>query len=305
MAISYCIPTINEDGLEMIQHGTTRFPIASYHDNLTTDSVPWHWHEEFEVILVEEGEVIVSSGTKKYTVPKGDGVFTNAGVLHADQNAGTGFCRLHSLVFHPTLIGGNFDSIFWHDYLHPLIKDTSMDGFYLSQNIPWQKEALDHIENAWQKMKDEPAGYEFEIRESLSRLIFLLTTHALATKATPSAKFLRDGERIKIMLQYIQQHFSEKIQISDIANSVMISESECLRCFHNTIHTTPIQYLKEFRITQAAQLLLTTDEQISEIGTQCGFQEMSYFSKTFRKFYGCTPGEYRETQSCNSNHNSQ
>lgn len=294
MAISYCIPMINEDGFEMIQHGTASFPIASYHDDLTTNAVSWHWHEEFEVILVEEGEVIVSSGTKKYTVPKGDGVFTNAGILHADQNAGTGFCRIHSLVFHPTLIGGNFDSIFWQNYLHPLIKDPSMDGFYLSQSIPWQKEALAHIENAWQKMKHEPAGYEFEIRESLSRLIFLLTAHALNTKTMPSAKFLRDGERIKIMLQYIQQNFSEKIQISDIADSAMISESECLRCFHNTIHTTPIQYVKEFRITQAAHLLQNTDEQISDIALQCGFQEMSYFAKTFRKFYGCTPGEYRK-----------
>ena len=293
MAISYCIPEINEEGLEMTEHGTARFPVACYHDNLTTDSVPWHWHEEFEAILVEKGEVIGTSGTKKFTVKEGDGVFTNASVLHADWNAGTEFCRIHSLVFHPNLIGGNFDSIFWHDYLHPLISDKSIDGVYLDQNISWQKEALDCIETAWQSMVHEQAGYEFQTRESLSKLIFLLTSHSLATKTPPSAKFLRDGERIKIMLQYIQNHYAEEIQISDIANSATVSESECLRCFHNTIHTTPIQYLKQFRINQAARLLLSSDEKIVEIGTQCGFQEMSYFAKSFRKFYGCTPGEYR------------
>ena len=75
--------------------------------------------------------------------------------------------------------------------------------------------------------------------------------------------------------------------------SFILCVSECLRCFHNTIGTTPIQYLKSFRIKKAAELLTNTDLKIVDIGIMCGFQDMSYFAKTFRNIYGCTPSKYR------------
>lgn len=70
------------------------------------------------------------------------------------------------------------------------------------------------------------------------------------------------------------------LSIDEIAESVSLSVSECLRCFHNTIGTTPIQYLKSFRIKKAAELLTNTDMKIVDIGIMCGFQDMSYFAKT-------------------------
>ena len=85
----------------------------------------------------------------------------------------------------------------------------------------------------------------------------------------------------------------EEIHIEEIAQSGFISVSECLRCFKNTIHTTPIQYTIEYRLKKAAELLSATDFTVTEIGTQCGFVDMSYFSRIFKKFYGCTPKKYR------------
>ena len=98
---------------------------------------------------------------------------------------------------------------------------------------------------------------------------------------------------MKLMMQYISEHFSDEITIADLADCAMISESEVLRCFHNTIGNTPIQYVKQFRIHKAAALLTSTDLKIVDIGNFCGFQEMSYFAKSFKKIYGCTPTEYR------------
>ena len=60
------------------------------------------------------------------------------------------------------------------------------------------------------------------------------------------------------------------------------------------IGRSPIQYVKQVRIQKAAELLLGTDLKISDIGLQCGFQEMSYFAKAFRELKGCTPHEFRE-----------
>ncbi len=99
---------------------------------------------------------------------------------------------------------------------------------------------------------------------------------------------------MKLMMQYIADHFSEEITLADLAKCAMISESEVLRCFHNTIDTTPIQYIKEIRIHKAASLLHTTDLKIIDIGSLCGFQEMSYFAKAFKQIYGCTPTKYRQ-----------
>lgn len=57
--------------------------------------------------------------------------------------------------------------------------------------------------------------------------------------------------------------------------------------------SSPIQYVKQVRIERAAELLETTNQKISEVGAECGFQEMSYFAKVFWEIKGCTPKEYR------------
>ena len=131
------------------------------------------------------------------------------------------------------------------------------------------------------------------MRERLSRLIFLLTKHCPAAEKVPSEKLLRDGERIKIMLQYIQAHYHQELTLSKIAGSAAISENECLRCFHTMVGSTPIQYVKQVRIQKAAELLADAGQKISDIGAACGFQEMSYFARTFRELRGCTPSQYR------------
>ena len=96
------------------------------------------------------------------------------------------------------------------------------------------------------------------------------------------------------MLQYIEAHLADTIEITDIAETAGISISECLRCFKHSIGTTPIQYVKQLRIQKAAELLTYTTLSITEVALECGFQEMSYFLKTFRQAHGCTPTEFRE-----------
>ena len=121
-----------------------------------------------------------------------------------------------------------------------------------------------------------------------------MSKHLDLIESNTSTKKLRDSQRMKNMLQYIDEHYSDNITINEIAESVSLSVSECLRCFHRTIGTTPIQYLKSLRIKKAAELLTNTDLKIVDIGIICGFQDMSYFAKTFRNIYGCTPSKYRE-----------
>lgn len=127
----------------------------------------------------------------------------------------------------------------------------------------------------------------------LSQLILLLRRHLISLGASVTGKTLRDDARIKQMLQFIHEQFASAITMGQIAACASVSESECLRCFHSTIGTSPMAYVKKYRLQKAADLLRNTDEKIQDIGALCGFQEMSYFAKTFRNVYGCTPSEWR------------
>lgn len=294
MALSLCNTTTNEHGRELVEHGTVLFPVACYDDDLIKKSVPWHWHDEFEAVIVSEGTALIAAGTKKYTLKQGEGIFINAGILHAAWSKNCSICHLHSITFHPRLIGGSIDSIFWHNYVQPLLKNPIVKHIHLDSSEAWHKKATYAIESAWNSCANEPFGYEFQVRSSLSELILHLSAYHPVISRQPSEKVLRNSNRLKLMLQFIQDHYPDQINVSMIADTAMISESECLRCFRNIIGIPPIQYLKQFRIQKAVEFLTSTNETIAKIGAQCGFQYTSYFVKTFREQKKCTPSEYRK-----------
>ena len=101
-----------EKGRELVQHGSALFPIACYAEDLSSYSVAWHWHEEFEYVLCMKGPLHVDVNKTRLTLQTGQGVFINSGVLHAVEQAPEGTALLHSGVFHPRLVGG-MDTIFW------------------------------------------------------------------------------------------------------------------------------------------------------------------------------------------------
>lgn len=296
MGLAICNTTTDSYGRELALHGTALFPIACYHDDLTTCPVPWHWHDELEVLVVTEGSAVVTAGSEKRILHHGDGCFINTGVLHGAWDFENSGCRFHSLVFHARLVGGSMDSIFWQNYIQPLMQNPTLKFVCFDASEFWMQEANNSIETAWENCMLETPGYEFAVRDALSHLIFLLSTHHPSVPQHTSDKALRNAERIKIMLQYVQEHYNGEISTAQIAESALISESECLRCFRATIGTTPIQYVKQFRIQKAAELLTSTNQKIADIAAQCGFFDVSYFTKTFREQKGCTPGEYRKIQ---------
>lgn len=296
MSISPCIIATNEQGRELIDHGTVLFPIASYDDDILHMPVSWHWHDELEAGIITEGTAIVAAGSEKYHLSKGQGFFINSGLFHAAWPIDTSACKLHSIVFHPKLVGSSVDSIFWQKYLLPILSNKALTILPLDPSKKWMEESLRAIVETWQACASEHPGYELQVRSSLSQLLFLINENCSAFWRTPSPKKLREESRIKEMLKYIHLHFEEDITTSQIAQSASVSNSECLRCFHNVIGSTPIQYLKQYRIQKAAEMLHTTNIKIADIAAKCGFQEMSYFSKTFRQMKGVSPSQFRLKQ---------
>ena len=292
--LTSCILHIEGKGLEShARHGTVDFPLGCYRDDLHVEPVSPHWHDELEVFLVVEGRAAFSAGTQKYELKPGDGLFVNAGVIHGAQPAGEGPSILHTIVFHPRLVAGSTESVFWQEYVGKIVQGTPVQAMPLHRDVGWERGCLKSAHDAVRSFLAEGYGHEFAVREALSRFTCEIARHLPETEKEPSARALRSAQRIKAMLQLIHDRYGEELTIEDIAHSASISVSECLRCFHETIGTTPIQYLKHHRVRQAARMLETTELKVSDIAVTCGFKEMSYFAKAFRAQQGCTPSDYR------------
>lgn len=293
MAISECTISVDSSQRELVQHGSPAFPIACYHDDLGSFEVQWHWHEELEAAVILEGTALIAAGSEKYVLHAGEGFFVNSQILHGCWDLENSCSQFHSIVFHPRLVGGSLDSVFYQDFLQPLTRNHALESLHLKPQVPWQRVLLEQIEAVWQACAREDYGYAFQVRSTLSELVLLLQQHMPDARKAPSLKQQRDAERIKIMLQFIHDHSTDPLNTAVIAGAAAISESECLRCFRSTIGTTPIQYVRQYRVQKAVELLTSTELPVSAVCEQCGFQDVSYFTKTFREMKGCAPTMFR------------
>lgn len=295
IGLSACLPDIVADaeGRELVQHGSALFPIACYAEDLKSYSVAWHWHEEFEYILAVKGPLTVDVNKARLTLQTGQGVFVNSGVLHSVEQAEKGDALLHSGVFHPRLVG-SMDTIFWQKLIKPLLQPGAPPFFVLNEAVPWQKEVLNCLREAWKCVADEPFDFENRVRYYLSLALRLLGTQCVGGKTKVSQQEQIAADRMKQMLRYVEEHYAEELTVEKIATCVALSESACLRSFRQLLGTTPIQYVKQYRVEKAAELLRTTRLKTGEIGAECGFADGSYFIKTFREVKHCTPREYRQ-----------
>lgn len=94
--------------------------------------------------------------------------------------------------------------------------------------------------------------------------------------------------------EYIRKHFREKISVHDIAERVHLSDSYLSHIFSETFGRTITEYITSVRIEYAKSLLSKPGSSISEIALECGFEDVSYFSRVFKKSEGITPRDYKK-----------
>ena len=140
MALSYSTDKTDENGRELLTYGTQDFPIAFFDDDLTMVKVPWHWHDEWEIVIIVSGEVRVFIGGCELSLKAGEGYFANSGVLHsADLCSKTGW--QHAMVFNPEVIASPND-IIWNTYIVPVLKNENLPFIQLSPTAAWQKSMI-------------------------------------------------------------------------------------------------------------------------------------------------------------------
>ncbi|MBR4726187.1 MAG: helix-turn-helix transcriptional regulator [Lachnospiraceae bacterium] len=274
------------------QHGDAAFPLACYQGDLVANSVMWHWHDDLELILISEGNIAVGVGTDVENMCAGDACFINSGILHSVWRADDNACFYRSIVFQPRLIG-SMESIYWIRYVRPLSAPDFPQMIRFRASHQNEAEIISLLSQAWETAAQDKEGYEIEVRYIMTKLLCRIALFSPGVPQRLSGKEYRDMERIKQMLSWLEEHFSENVTVKQIAQSGNISESECLRCFKRNIGCSPIQYLVRYRLRQAAAMIAATDQNISDIAVACGFLDMSYFSRSFKILYSMTPTEYK------------
>ncbi len=288
------IASLDANQRELTKHGTDEFPCACYIDTLNDNAFPWHWHDELELGFVLQGDITISINTQRYVISEGDGVFVNSGVLHSFSSSGPVEGLLPLVVFQPSLVYGSKSTVFWKKYLQPLTEAVNFSHAVLKSSVPWQKQTVEEIKKIYQLFLSAEPGFEFRVKNSLTESLYQFCMHCSDLLNTDSARNSTEINRLRQMLDFIQCHYMEPIQLQQIADSAAISQRECLRCFQAIIGISPKRYVTDLRIQKAKELLCGSSLSLLEICECCGFQSQSYFTKTFRKIVGCAPGQYRK-----------
>lgn len=281
---------IRSNQMEEVEGLRNEYPYTFHHVSLKVTEVPWHWHEALEFNLVVSGQVKVSTANQTQSFLAGEGFFLNSNVL-ATMDSDTD-CILDSHLFHPVFLSGHFKSVFETKYLNPVTQNRNLDLIALRGNTVTQKHILQKLLQLSRLQAESDA--EFQTRNLLSEIWLLLLDEIKNADTSIFHVPRKNQDRILTMISFIQENFAEKLTLEDIAGSAAVSTRECLRCFRDSIHQSPMDYLIEYRIRISKKLLETTNLSITEIALRCGFNSNSYYTKQFHRICSKTPNMYRK-----------
>lgn len=282
---------------EIIPDGMEAFPCICRWTDLDwyeDKTIPWHWHTELEINWVESGTLEFQTPEQTVSARKGEVVFVNSGVLHTCFPSGSEPCRYYTHIFNMHFLSGMYNSIFEEKYFLPVTRNSLLQVWKVQPDSLLHMEMIHAEMKAIELCREEPEGFEFDLRTRLCDFWQLLIEDTRQLRASAKPRKNTDTERIKSMMQFIHEHYGDKVALEDIAASASISTRECTRCFRRCIEASPNEYLNSYRLRMAVRLLMESDLSIMEIAEECGFSSASYFTKTFRDTMGCTPKEYRD-----------
>lgn len=127
-------------------------------------------------------------------------------------------------------------------------------------------------------------------------MLYLFFSCLASAHINPAEKDTGDNIYVTHAIRYIQNHYSEPMQIDEIARYVGLNRSYLSTLFKKHTGLSPLKYLQTFRLTKAAHLLSMTTLSVASIAFSCGYQEPESFHKIFRKTTGLSPTEYRKRE---------
>lgn len=282
---------INENGIEDVEYDIPEMPLYIRDGNLSSlkdYTFKAHYHTDWEFIAVLDGKMKYSVNAEIIELSKGQSLFVNANHIHFGFSDTKEDCAYICILVHPSLLCSN--PYIERNYISQITSDNH--SYFILKDSERERKITNTLLEIYNQKQKGSKNFYFEVQQYLFSLAADL--YSVMNKSAKTDTPHRNFSNIKLMMNYIAEHYSEKIALSDIAKSANVCSNSCISMFKSFTNATPIEYLTNYRISKAAQLLKSTDKSISEIAQDCGFSGSSYFAEVFKRFAGETPKAFRD-----------
>lgn len=259
----------------------------------------WNWpgisSPFFRIYLVEAGSARLSILGKEYALRPGHLYLVPPFALHSDNCDGHfEHCYLH--VYEEM---GHEESLFEQWNFPVEIQAEALDEMLFDRLLKinpdkaldyYDPQTYDNNKNLYRSIAEstrEPLPVLMETEGIIEMLLSQFLACSVKTVQTEDFRILK-------ALSHIRKHIDRKFSVAELASLCLLSEYHFLRIFKRELKTSPINYINQKKIERAQLLLVVYKKSIKEIAYSLSFENVSYFTRLFRKMVGKTPSRYRE-----------
>lgn len=277
---------------EHIDFQSMDFPFGCYHIP-DFPTLP-HWHNHMEIIYAKKGSVNVYINGNQYPLVEGDISFIPGSSLHSIIPLGHALYT--AIVIGDELLSDTHYDTHFNQLLLPFYPDYQMTPHRFTSSDEFYNDLAQCLESIIQEDQKETQYYEQMIKIEVFRFFALLLRNIPDLYVKKNTIQLFQTQNLKKAIEYLTNHYSEKITIKTMSQFMNLSEQHFSRLFKAYTGKTFIDYLNIFRLEQAKKLLISSDMPITQIPELTGFCNPNYFSRIFKNYYGYTPSQIRKSQ---------
>ena len=252
-----------------------------------TVHTPPHIHSFVEFVYITEGTMEIGVGKELFHMENGDLAVIFPGQIQHTQVFDERRGKSTYLVASPSYAGTISVTLLTKIPVCPVIKsgDIHKDIIY----------AMDALYSEIVDKKDERGGIDLSNKVLYQSFISLILIRSLPFLELVPRSDKEDGDLIYRTVSYISRHFTEQISLTSMAKDLYISPFALSRVFSGTFHTNFNRYLNETRLNYALSLLRFTDQSITEVYENAGFESQRTFNRFFSEKLHMSPREYRKS----------
>lgn len=266
---------------ELHSYQDPEYPLIFHFDTLKDGvTITPHWHMNIELLYVQRGTISVQVENKVFQASRGDIVIINSNCVHSIESLTPEsyyFCLIIDYNFCKKL---GFDTV--HSRFRNLTDDLEMKNIF----------QLIINEGSLQKQY-----YKKAIRALCHTMLILLHRNLLSECLVEEEDDVFTQENVtlvKRLIYYIHDNADTALSLDDLANHTAISKFHMCRVFKDITCLTINNYIVQVRLERAKELLMEDEISIADIAEQCGFQSLSYFTKTYKKHFGHSPSQAKK-----------
>ncbi|MEH7549337.1 AraC family transcriptional regulator [Neobacillus vireti] len=265
--------------------------VAYYFKQWDNYSMPFHAHNQVEIMYVIEGHCCVETEGESLFIKKGDFIIIDAEVPHRLLVENGSPCRMLNIEFRFQERKGFFPSI------KDFAEEDQAFAHLLKMNTPYillkdPNEVYFVLKNLVLEMDERGKENLLMVHLLLSQLLIRIGRLAVEAKANEPQQ--QSNIYIKKVIAYLHENYDCEIQMKDIAADVNLHQGYLHRIFKNHTGLTVMEYLTSVRMEKAKMLLAQTEIPLIEISDYIGINSRQYFSSLFKKYTLQTPVEYRK-----------